>query len=165
MPRRVFYSFHYVPDNWRASMVRNMGVIDGNRPATDHDWESIARAGDDRIERWIAEQMDGTSCTVVLIGAGTAGRKWINYEIIKAWNDRKGVVGVFVHNLLDRSKMRSTKGANPFDAIGYGNQGRQLSSIVKAYDPAGWDSKEVYANISRNLVHWIEEAISIRDNH
>ena len=32
MARRTFYSFHYKPDNWRAAQVRNMGVIEGNRP-------------------------------------------------------------------------------------------------------------------------------------
>ena len=25
MARRVFFSFHYKADNWRASQVRNMG--------------------------------------------------------------------------------------------------------------------------------------------
>jgi hypothetical protein len=32
MPRKAFYSFHYVPDNWRASQVRNMGVVEGTSP-------------------------------------------------------------------------------------------------------------------------------------
>ncbi|MCC6285064.1 MAG: TIR domain-containing protein [Phycisphaerales bacterium] len=164
MARRVFYSFHYHPDNWRASQVRNIGAIEGNRPATDNDWESIVRAGEDRIKRWIADQMDGTSCTVVLIGAETAGRKWINHEIIKAWNDRKGVVGVYVHNLLDGSGLRSSKGQNPFDSIRLGDNGPPLSSVVKAYDPSGWDSKDVYATISNSLSGWIDEAISIRGN-
>jgi hypothetical protein len=27
--RKVFYSFHYMPDAWRASQVRNMGVVEG----------------------------------------------------------------------------------------------------------------------------------------
>ena len=36
MARRVFYSFHYNPDNWRAAMVREIGSIEGNRPATDN---------------------------------------------------------------------------------------------------------------------------------
>ncbi len=43
MARRAFYSFHYIPDNWRASQVRNMGVVDGNKPATDNDWEAIKK--------------------------------------------------------------------------------------------------------------------------
>lgn len=165
MARRVFYSFHYKPDCSRAGQVRNMGVIEGNRPATDNDWESIARAGDDNIKRWISDQMNGTSCTVVLIGAETAGRKWIDYEIIKAWNDGKGVVGVYVHNLLDLSGLPSSKGRNPFDAIRFGANGPALSTRVKAYDPVGWDSKAVYANIRNNLASWIDEAIRIRGHH
>ena len=36
MARRAFYSFHYIPDNWRVSQVRNMGVVDGNKTATDN---------------------------------------------------------------------------------------------------------------------------------
>ena len=28
--RRVFFSFHYRPDNWRAGQVRNMGLVEGN---------------------------------------------------------------------------------------------------------------------------------------
>ena len=27
--RRVFYSFHYKPDNWRVATVRNIGSIEG----------------------------------------------------------------------------------------------------------------------------------------
>ncbi len=32
MARRIFYSIHHKPDNWKASQVRIMGVIGGNRP-------------------------------------------------------------------------------------------------------------------------------------
>jgi hypothetical protein len=53
------------------------------------------------IEKWIADQMNGKSCSIVLIGNGTAGRKWITYEIIKTWNDKKGVLGVYIHGLKD----------------------------------------------------------------
>jgi Thoeris protein ThsB, TIR-like domain len=161
--RRVFYSFHYKPDNWRASQIRNMGVVDGNRPCSDNDWETITRGGDDRIRRWIADQMDGKSCTVVLIGTNTAGRKWINYEIIKTWDDHKGVVGVHVHNLQDSDQRQSVKGANPFAHIGYGNTGRMLSSIVRAYDPPYVASRDVYKYINDHLDGWVEEAVTIRN--
>lgn len=42
MARKCFYSFHYEPDNWRASTIRQIGAIEGNQPARDNDWESIA---------------------------------------------------------------------------------------------------------------------------
>jgi hypothetical protein len=165
MARKVFYSFHYKPDNWRASQVRNMGIIEGNRPCSDNDWETITTGGDEKIKKWIAEQLDGKSCAVVLIGTNTAGRKWINYEIVKAWNDKKGVVGVYVHNLQDSDKKQTTKGNNPFASIKYGDSGKMLSAIVKAYDPPYTTSTFVYSHIKDNLATWVEEAITIRDNH
>lgn len=163
MSRKVFCSFHYTPDCWRAGQVRNAGVIEGNAPVSDNDWETITRSGDAAIERWIASQMSGTSCAVVLIGTGTAGRKWINHEIVKAWNDGKGVVGVHVHNLQDQSKRQSTKGGNPFGGITMGQT--PLSSIARVYDPPYWDSTSVYAHITSNLTAWVEEAIAIRGRY
>jgi hypothetical protein len=162
MARRVFFSFHYKPDCWRASQVRNMGVIEGNRPCSDNDWETITKGGDDKIKEWIAEQLDGKSCVVVLIGANTAGRKWINYEIIKGWNEGKGVVGVCVHGLKDSDEKQSEKGANPFANIKYGDSGEMLSSVVKVYDTPYATSTYVYDHIKANLDNWVEEAISIR---
>lgn len=165
MARKVFYSFHYIPDNWRAAQVRNMGMIEGNRPCSDHDWESITKGGDTRVKQWIADQMYGKSCVIVLIGANTAGRKWINHEIIKGWDDGKGVVGIYIHNLLNSNQKQSLKGANPFASIGYGNTGKKLSSIVKAYDPPFSTSKYVYDHIKGNIEAWVEEAIEIRNNY
>lgn len=45
MTRKCFYSFHYEPDNWRASQIREMGSLEGNRPATDNDWEEVKKGG------------------------------------------------------------------------------------------------------------------------
>ena len=162
MARRVFYSFHYVPDNWRVSQVRNIGAIEGNQPAKDNDWETVTKGGDKAIEKWIDDQMQGRSCVVVLIGAGTANRKWINHEIIKAWNAGKGVLGVHIHNLKDREGKTSTKGSNPFAYITLGKTDKKLSSVVSVYDPPGLTSTEVYNHIKNNIETWIETAIEIR---
>jgi hypothetical protein len=163
MARRAFYSFHYDPDNWRASQIRNMGVIDGNKPATDNDWEQIKKGGDTAIQRWIDSQLDGKSVGIVLIGAQTAARKWIKYEIKKAWEDKKGVLGIFVHNLKDKAGNQSSKGRNPFDDFTI--DGKTMSSIVKAYDPPYTTSTSVYDYIKTNLADWIEKAIEIRGNY
>jgi len=163
MARRAFYSFHYKPDNWRASQVRNMGVIEGNKPASDNDWEEITSGGDKAIEKWIDGQLYGKSVAIVLIGSKTAGRKWIKYEIKKAWNDDKGVLGVYIHNLKDKDGEQSTKGSNPFDAFTL--EGTSMSKIVKSYDPPYTTSTYVYNHIKDNLADWIEKAIEIRGNH
>jgi hypothetical protein len=165
MARRVFYSFHYQPDCWRVSQVRNIGAIEENKPATDNDWEQVKRGGDAGIQRWIDDQLDGRSCTVVLIGSQTANRKWINYEIIKSWNDRKGLLGIHVHNLKDRNQSQCAKGENPFDYIPLGGGPRRLSSIVPVHDPMGWDSTQVYASIKANIEAWIDQAIEVRNKH
>lgn len=163
MARRAFYSFHYVPDNWRAAQVRNMGVIDGNKPASDNDWETIKKGGDAAIQRWIDGQLDGKSVVIVLIGVNTAGRKWIKYEIRKAWGSNKGVLGIYVHNLKDKDGDQSSKGRNPFEDFTI--DGKSMSAIVKAYDPPYTTSNYVYDHIKENLADWIETAITIRGKH
>lgn len=160
MAKRAFFSFHYQPDNWRASQVRNIGAIEGNEPVADNDWESVTRGGDAAIERWINEQMQGRSCAVVLIGTGTAGRKWIDYEIKKAWDDKRGLVGIHIHGLKDRFQQQSSKGGNPFDGFTVGQ--RRLADIVRTYDPPYWDSKEIYNYIAVNMEAWVDEAVRIR---
>lgn len=163
MARNAFYSFHYKPDSARASQVRNMGVVDGNRPASDNDWEKVTKAGDQAIKNWIDDQLKGRSCAIVLIGANTAGRKWITYEISTAWYQGKGVLGIYVHRLKDLDGNQSSKGGNPFDYVPFKESGKKLSAVVRTYDTPS-DSREAYAYIKANLTDWIEDAIKIRAN-
>ncbi len=160
MARRVFFSFHYKPDNWRASQVRNIGKVEGNTPATDNDWESVKKGGDAAIKRWIDDQMSGRSCVVVLVGSNTAGRKWIKYEIEKAWNDKKGLLGIYINKLKDVKGNTSNKGRNPFSDFTV--NGEPLTKYVSCYTPAGTSSKAAYDDISDNIESWIEDAIEAR---
>lgn len=165
MGRRAFYSFHYIPDNWRASQVRNIGVVEGNSPVSDNDWEEVKKKGDKAIQEWIDGQLKGRSVTIVLIGEKTAGRKWIDYEIEKSWNDGKGLVGIYIHNLKDSKGKQSNKGKNPFSSFTVGKDKKKLSDIIKAYDPPYFSSTYVYDHIKENLEKWVEEAITIRNNY
>jgi hypothetical protein len=165
MARKIFFSFHYKPDNWRVSQVRNIGAIEGNKPASDNDWESVTGGGDAAIEKWIADQMSGRSCSVVMIGAGTAGRKWINYEIVKTWNDGKGIFGIHIHNLKDSDGKQSARGSNPFTGVTIKNGQTKLSDVVKVYEPPYTTSTDVYDYIKTNIESWIEAAIKIRSEN
>jgi len=162
MTRHVFYSFHYKPDVMRVSQVRSIGALEENKPARDNDWETVKSGKDPAIKKWIAGQMKGRSCTVVLVGEKTADRKWINHEIIKSWDEGMGVVGIHIHGLKNTDGYIANKGKNPFDYIGYGDTGKKLSSIVKCYNPTGSNSKERYAWIAKHLENAVEEAIKIR---
>ena len=160
--RQVFYSFHYKQDHWRASQVRNIGAIEGNKPATDNDWEQVKRGGDRAIKQWIDGQMKYRSCTVVLVGEATANKKWINYEIIESWKKGMGVVGIYIHGLKNQDGFISRKGLNPFEYLGYGEE--KFSSVVKCYNPSGSNSNERYAWIEKYLSDVVEEAIRIRNS-
>lgn len=163
MVPRVFYSFHYDGDKDRVSQVRNMGVVEGAPIASDNDWEQIKRGGDEAIRRWIARQMNGTKCCVVLIGAATAGRRWVTHEISTAWNEGKGVVGVHIHSLKDLRGFQSYRGSDPLDHVTFNRSGRTLSTVARTYDASFADSKLAYAHIRQNLANWIDEAIEIRE--
>ena len=163
--RQVFYSFHYKPDCWRVSQVRNIGTIEGNKPAPDNDWETVTKNGDDAIKKWIKGQMEYRSCTVVLVGKETANRKWINHEIVESWKAGMGVVAIHIYGLKNSDGYITTQGSNPFDSISYGSSGKKLSSIAKCYNPTGTNSKERYDWIARNMSAMVEEAIKIRNNN
>lgn len=162
MARRCFFSFHYKLDVHRAARVRQIGAIEGNRPATDNDWETVTNGGDATIKKWIATQMQGKSCTVVLVGNQTANRKWINHEIIESWNARMGVVGIRIHGLKNLDSKIASPGKNPFDFVTHGPSKKKLSTIVKCYNPDGTNSKERYAWITKHLANAVEEAVKIR---
>ena len=162
MPKRqVFYSFHYKPDSWRASQVRNIGTIEGNKPAPDNEWEKIT-ATESAIKKWIDDQMKYRSCTVVLVGDKTANRKWITYEIVKSWDAGMGVVGIHIYGLKNSDGYTSKRGHNPLDYVTHGPTKKKLSTIAKCYNPAGTNSKEKYDWISKHLSNAVEEAIKIR---
>ncbi len=158
--RQVFYSFHFKNDVMRVQQVRNMGVIEGNTPVSPNDWEEVKRQGDASIEKWIDNNMKYRSCVIVLVGSDTANRKWVRYEIEKAWKDGKGVVGIHIHNLKCPNNGYGTKGQNPFERFDFGD--RKFSDIVKCYNPSSYDA---YNDIKNNIDSWIEEAIAIRSKY
>lgn len=161
--RQLFFSFHFGKDNWRASQIRNMGVVEGNKPVSDNDWEQVKKGGDPGIEKWITEQMKYRSCTALLIGAETAGRKWIDYEMTKTWKEKMGIFGIYIHNLKDSAEKQSVKGKNPFD--GFQLNGTPMTSIVKCYDPPYGTSTDVYNFIKKNIATWADEAVTIRQKY
>ena len=158
--RQVFYSFHFKNDVMRVQQIRNMGVIEGNRPVSPNEWETMKRKGENSIKSWIDNAMKYRSCIVVLVGSDTANRKWVQYEIKKGWNDGKGVVGIYIHNLKCPNNGYDKKGKNPFKTFKVGE--KNFSEIVRCYDPNPYDT---YNDIKKNIGNWIEEAINIRKNY
>ena len=158
--RQVFFSFEYNKDAWRASQVRNMGKVDNSSTFSDNEWEEVKEKTDAKIKEWIDSQMAKRSCLVVLIGATTSGRKWINYEIEKAYELNKGIVGIYIHELKDENGKQATKGSNPFYNILIGKNKERLSKYVECYESPHLTSTYVYDDIKKNIEQLIEDAIS-----
>lgn len=159
--RQVFFSFHYSRDAWRASMVRNMGKVDESSTFSDNDWEEVRYKSDTRIKEWIDNQLAMRSCLVVLVGKETSERKWVKYEIEKAMELHKGIVGIRINKLKDSSGEQDSEGSNPFYNI-FTNDNHRLSNYVTLYTPPHYSSPYVYDDIKENMEALIENAISNR---
>ena len=96
MARRVFFSFEYEHDVSRAMVVRNSWVTQGKQAAgfvDAADFEQVQTGGDASIKRWIREQLEGTSVTVVLVGSHTCTSKYVRYEIERERSQKQRPAG------------------------------------------------------------------------
>jgi hypothetical protein len=83
--------------------------------------------------------MDGTSVTVVLIGAETGKRRWVKYEIKRSIELGKGLLGIDISKIRDPRGKTDTKGPNP---------------LPSGYPLYQWNNDDGRANIGT----WIETA-------
>ena len=161
MPKRqIFYSFHFANDVMRVQQIRNIGALEDNKPVSENQWEDIKRKGDDAVKRWIDDNMRYRSCVIVLIGKETAESKWVQYEIQKAWEDNKGLFGIYIHNLKCPKNGKCLKGPNPFDLFEF-SDGTKLSSFITCYNP---NPEDAYSDIRTHLESWVEKAIEDANN-
>lgn len=156
---QVFFSFEYSKDVWRAAQVRNMGKVSDESTFSDNDWEEVKSKNVNDIKKWIDSQMAKRSCIVVLIGKTTSTREWVKYEIKKAYELNKGIVGIYIHNLEDKEGNKTDQGADPFYSI-YTNGGERLSKYVTYFNSMYKMSKNVYSDIKDNIENLIENAIN-----
>lgn len=116
MARRVFFSFHYDDDVWRANQVRNADVVAGSDVAGFLDrseYEKAKKKGKEGIQRMIRRHLKDTTVTVVLIGSITASRPWVKYEIEHSLARKNGLLGIYIHHLKDPNNPPGSRGAKP----------------------------------------------------
>ena len=156
MARKVFFSFHYDRDVRRVVQVRNSWVVRRHgdaQPFYDKaEFEAVKkRAGG--IEKWIEDQLKGTSVTVVLFGAQTYSRPWVQHEIKRSHELGKGILAIDIHNVKDPQSGSDVQGQNPLAFWTVKQAGRDvpLSDLYRTYD---W----VYNDGYDNMQSWIEAA-------
>jgi hypothetical protein len=140
MARKIFFSFKYDDVN-RAMIVRNSGVIGGDKKSgfIDHaDFEKVERAGDTAIRDWIDSQLEGSSVTIVLVGANTNKSRWVKYEIEQSIARGNGLLGIDISKVADFDRPTT-------DCCG---------EMPKGYDFYRWNND----NGRDNIGSWIEKA-------
>jgi len=157
MARRVFFSFHFEKDIWRASQVRNSWVTKPDREEAGFwdaaEWEKVKKEGDEAIKRWINKQLDGTSVTVVLIGSETSNREWVKYEVKRSYERGNGMLGICIHNMKDQSGNKDKAGDNLFGELGKDWSGDPVY-FFQRYPTYDWVNDGGY----NNLGDWVEKA-------
>ena len=123
MPRKTFFSFHYVPDVWRAWNVRNSWVVreadEESRGFFDNSvFEASKKEGDDALKTFLRKGLENTSVTCVLAGTDTWSRRWVRYEIARSIIKGNGLLTVYIHGVQNKDKETSTKGADPMAQMG-----------------------------------------------
>jgi hypothetical protein len=145
MARKVFFSFHYERDIWRVNVVRNSGAIEGISAAGFHDaslWEETKRKGDVAVKKLIDSGLEGASVIVVLIGAQTASRRYVSYEVEQSVARGKGILGIRINNIKDKDGRIDPAGAIPAALARIGAEvytweyGKLGEWVEKAYESA-----------------------------
>jgi hypothetical protein len=153
MARQTFFSFHYERDVWRAGQVRNSWVTKDREAAGFWDsasWEEVKKKGDSAVKAWIDTQLKGTSVTVVLIGAETSMRPYVDYEITQSHSRGNGLLGIYIHNMKGTDGETHAKGGNPFSKhVLRDSAGRAVSYPI--YDWVNDDGRN-------KIGEWIEAA-------
>lgn len=141
MAHRTFFSFNYQEDVWRATNVRNCGAL--NKADVEFIdaslWEKAKATSDAAIKKLIDDALAKSTVTAVLIGANTASRPWVKYEIEQSVRLGKGLFGVHIYRIRDQNGEESTKGQNPLPA---------------GYPVYLWNSN----NGEENLGRWVDAA-------
>jgi hypothetical protein len=93
--RRLFVSYHHALDQYYYDVFR-WAFHDTWRIVTDRSLDRIIDSDDpDYVMRRIREQhISGTTCTVVLCGAHTRWRKYVDWEIKATLDRAHGLIGV-----------------------------------------------------------------------
>lgn len=145
MARRVFFSFHYERDVWRASVVRNSWLTKDREAAGFWDagiWEEAKKKGDAAIKAMIDKALNNTSVTAVLIGKETANRQYVKYEIDKSIARGNGILGVRIEKIENSKGQVDDAGQNP---------------LPSKYPIYLWNKNEGY----KNLGTWVEAAAKV----
>jgi hypothetical protein len=159
MARKVFFSFHYTRDSHRVSQIRNCNAISQHferSPFLDKaQWETIKDQGPAAVQKWINDNMNGTSVVVLCFGLETYKRPWVIYELEKAHREGRGIIALDMSGMNNLQTQSDGTGINPLNCA-KDSLGKPLSSHSK-YISYHW----LRDNGRLNIDSWIEKAAQL----
>jgi hypothetical protein len=117
-----------------VNQIRSIPNIVGTAAAGFQDaslWEESKAKGDAEVKKLIDGALKNTSVTVVFVGAETAGRKFINYEIEDSIERGNGLVGIQINQLKNESGETDAVGKTPAKLKAAGAMGYKYVSAEK----------------------------------
>ena len=157
MPIRVFFSFDYTDDLWRASVVRNHWIAEPSL-AVGGFWDPRFTVGPvpsaPTLEQFVDEQVQAADVTAVLIGARTGSCDHVLHAIRRSAQTGRGLLGIYIDQCKNRYGSASARGRNPFDRVVVERDGQEVSMAdsVPLYD---WVEQDGGAH----LRDWIDAAM------
>jgi len=122
-------------------VVRKSWVTQGREAAgfiDSAEFEKLKKQGKTAVQNWIDKQLNGTSVTVILVGAKTCTSQYVKYEIEASIKRGNGLLGIDISKIEDLQ----------------GNTSERCGKIPKGYSFYLWNTDDGY----NNMGDWIEKA-------
>lgn len=189
MGRSIYFAFDYEDvESFRANVVRKSSVMGKSKFKDSSIWEKFKETSPKKIKARIDNALNGTSVTCVLVGTRTYSRRYVRYEIVNSFSERKGLLAVGINWIKDKNgNTKLLPGNNPFEYLKLSIS--EDGSFIQFYEyDGGWIKfkdlpqikNEIFAEKDwgktfrfddffrsfsydwhdgkNNLVHWVEEA-------
>ena len=138
--RRVFFAYHYKPDVQRAQVVSKSWVTKPDRESAGFmnnlEFEKKQRQDKELLKQFLSDAMKSSSVTAVLIGTETVYRPWVRYELVRSFQQGRGLLGIHVHNINGFDGKPVAQGPDPLENLAFAVTKGRVSWIH--YTTQGW---------------------------
>ena len=91
--------------------------------------------------------IDGSSVMCALVGAETASRRWVRYEIQRGVWEAKGLLAIRIHTIKDFDQNTTSSGVNPFDVLGVYVEEKRMKLIERPSTSENWCYSADFVNV------------------
>lgn len=161
MATKVFFTFHYEQDLWRARVVQQAWIRQGGEALGFWDeatWRQ-SRSGEQHLEM-IDRAIQEADVTAVLITQGTSDQGYVQYAVRKSHQEGKGLMAIYFHNIQDPAGQKTPIGNTQFGEIGRDAADNRIF-FWQRYPTYRW----VIDDGPWNLKAWITEAATVSQGH